>query len=128
MSNIKIKVMLPLLFAVIVLLGIIQGAMAFKFIEDVKGEVEVIGRERMPRTLAVAKMNAQFAEVRRNYAIILSADDAAELARQTESLNHAVAARDAALATSVILPENSALAAAVSAAALWLSSSAPSLS
>jgi len=96
MSNIKIKVMLPLLFAVIVLLGIIQGAMAVKFIEDVKGEVEVIGRERMPRTLAVAKMNAQFAEVRRNYAIILSADDAAELAKQTESLNQAVTARDAA--------------------------------
>ncbi|NML72967.1 HAMP domain-containing protein [Rhizobium sp. S-51] len=93
MSNIKIKVMLPLLFAVVVTLGIVQGVMAIKFISDVKQQVDVIGHERMPRTLAVAKMNAQFAEVRRNYAIILSAADADELARLTEGLNRAVAAR-----------------------------------
>ena len=97
MSNIKIKVMLPLLFAVVVMLGVAQGAMAIKFISDVKGQVDVIGRERMPRTMAVARMNAQFAEVRRDYAIILSASDADELARLTDNLKKAVIARNEAL-------------------------------
>ncbi|MFN7010474.1 MAG: methyl-accepting chemotaxis protein [Allorhizobium sp.] len=97
MSNIKIKAMLPLLFAVVVMLGVAQGAMAIKFISDVKEQVDVIGRERMPRTLAVARMNAQFSEVRRDYAILLSATDAEELARLTDNLNKAVVARDEAL-------------------------------
>ncbi|GEO83951.1 MULTISPECIES: HAMP domain-containing methyl-accepting chemotaxis protein [Alphaproteobacteria] len=96
MSNIKIKVMLPLLFAVVVLLGLGQGVMAVKFITDVKAQVDVIGRERMPRTLAIAEMDSRFAEVRRNYAIMLSSVGSREVARVGALLNQSVVARDAA--------------------------------
>ena len=95
MSNIKIKIMLPLLFAVVVLLGFGQGVMAVKFITDIKTQVDIIGRERLPRTLAIAEMDARFAEVRRNYAVMLSSVGAKEVARVGEILKQSVADRDA---------------------------------
>ena len=96
MSNIKIKIMLPLLFAVVVLLGFGQGVMAVKFITDIKAQVDIIGRERLPRTLAIAEMDARFAEVRRNYAVMLSSVGAKEVARVGDILKQSVADRDAA--------------------------------
>ena len=96
MSNIKIKIMLPLLFAVVVLLGFGQGLMAVKFITDIKAQVDIIGRERLPRTLAIAEMDAGFAEVRRNYAVMLSSVGAKEVARVSDILRQSVADRDAA--------------------------------
>ena len=74
MSNLKIKVVLPLLFAVVLTFGIGQGILAINFIGNVKEQVDVIGRERLPRTIGITQMNATFADVRRNYALILSAD------------------------------------------------------
>ena len=98
MSNIKIKIMLPLLFAVVVLLGFGQGVMAFKFISDIKAQVDVIGRERLPRTLGIAEMDARFAEVRRNYAVMLSSVGAKEVARVGDVLKQSIADRDTAFA------------------------------
>ncbi|MDZ7875478.1 MAG: methyl-accepting chemotaxis protein [Rhizobium sp.] len=97
MSNLKIKVALPLLFAVVLTFGIGQGILAINFIGNVKEQVDVIGRERLPRTLAVARMNASFAEVRRDYAMLLNAEPA-ELDSVVSATQTALAERDAAFA------------------------------
>jgi methyl-accepting chemotaxis protein len=97
MSNLKIKVVLPLLFAVVLTFGIGQGILAINFIGNVKEQVDVIGRERLPRTLAVARMNATFAEVRRDYAMLLNAEPA-ELDAIVSATRNALAERDAAFA------------------------------
>ena len=98
MSNLKIKVVLPLLFAVVLAFGIGQGILAIYFIENVKEQVDVIGRERLPRTLAVAQMNATFAEVRRDYAMLLNAEPGQELEAVTVTTKTALSNRDAAFA------------------------------
>lgn len=98
MSNLKIKVVLPLLFAVVLTFGIGQGILAINFIGNVKEQVDVIGRERLPRTLAVARMNATFAEVRRDYAMLVNASTAEELDAVTAATKTALSARDAAFA------------------------------
>ncbi|MFN3320483.1 MAG: methyl-accepting chemotaxis protein [Allorhizobium sp.] len=97
MSNLKIKVVLPLLFAVVLAFGIGQGILAVTFIENVKEQVDIIGRERLPRTLAVARMNATFAEVRRDYSMLLSAapDELDAISAATKT---ALSDRDAAFA------------------------------
>ncbi len=97
MSNLKIKVVLPLLFAVVLAFGIGQGILAVNFIQNVKAQVDIIGRERLPRTLAVAQMNATFAEVRRNYAMLLSAQ-LDELDAVSATTKTALSHRDAAFA------------------------------
>ena len=98
MSNLKIKVVLPLLFAVVLAFGIGQGILAIYFIENVKEQVDVIGRERLPRTLAVARMNATFAEVRRDYAMLLNAEPGQELEAASVTTKTALSDRDAAFA------------------------------
>ena len=97
MSKLKIKVVLPLLFAVVLAFGIGQGILAIYFIENVKEQVDVIGRERLPRTLAVARMNSTFAEVRRDYAMLLNAESG-ELDAVYAATKTALADRDAAFA------------------------------
>jgi methyl-accepting chemotaxis protein len=97
MSNLKIKVVLPLLFAVVLAFGIGQGILAVNFIGNVKQQVDIIGRERLPRTLAVARMNATFAEVRRDYAMLLNAEPD-ELESVSAATKTALADRDAAFA------------------------------
>ncbi|MGQ2968036.1 MAG: HAMP domain-containing methyl-accepting chemotaxis protein [Allorhizobium sp.] len=97
MSNLKIKVVLPLLFAVVLAFGIGQGILAVTFIENVKEQVDIIGRERLPRTLAVARMNATFAEVRRDYSMLLSATPD-ELDAISAATKTALSDRDAAFA------------------------------
>ncbi len=97
MSKLKIKVVLPLLFAVVLAFGIGQGILAIYFIENVKEQVDVIGRERLPRTLAVARMNSTFAEVRRDYAMLLNAEPG-ELDAVYAATKTALADRDAAFA------------------------------
>ncbi len=97
MSKLKIKVVLPLLFAVVLAFGIGQGILAIYFIENVKEQVDVIGRERLPRTLAVARMNSTFAEVRRDYAMLLNAERG-ELDAVYAATKTALADRDAAFA------------------------------
>ncbi len=57
----------------------------------------MIGRERLPRTLAVARMNSTFAEVRRDYAMLLNADPG-ELDAVYAATKTALADRDAAFA------------------------------
>jgi methyl-accepting chemotaxis protein len=98
MSNLKIKVVLPLLFAVVLTFGIGQGLLAINFIGNVKEQVDVIGRERLPRMLAVARMNATFAEVRRDYAMLVNASTAEELDAVTAATKTALSQRDAAFA------------------------------
>ena len=98
MSSLKIKIVLPLLFAVVLAFGIGQGILAVNFIQSVREQVDVIGRERMPRTLAVARMNATFAEVRRDYAMLLNAEAGQELDTVIAATKAAVADRDAAFA------------------------------
>ncbi|QEE44474.1 HAMP domain-containing protein [Rhizobium sp. WL3] len=98
MSNFKIKVVLPLLFAVVLAFGIGQGILAVYFIENVKEQVDVIGRERLPRTLAVARMNETFAEVRRDYAMLLNAEPGQELETVFTATKTALSERDAAFA------------------------------
>ncbi|THV15646.1 HAMP domain-containing methyl-accepting chemotaxis protein [Rhizobium rhizophilum] len=98
MSNLKIKVVLPLLFAVVLTFGIGQGILAINFIGNVKEQVDVIGRERLPRTLAVARMNATFAEVRRDYGMLVNAEPGQELESITAATTTALSERDAAFA------------------------------
>ncbi|KPF45544.1 methyl-accepting chemotaxis protein [Rhizobium sp. AAP43] len=98
MSDIKIRTLLPVLFAVVVAFGIGQGILATHFISNVKAQVDVIGRERLPRTIGVSRMNDTFAEVRRTYALLLSANPGEEVASREAAAQTAIEQRNAAFA------------------------------
>ncbi|THV24674.1 HAMP domain-containing methyl-accepting chemotaxis protein [Peteryoungia ipomoeae] len=96
MKDIRIKTLLPVLFAVVVAFGVGQGVMAVKYIGDVRAQVDVIGRERLPRTIGITHMETTFADVRRNYALVLSSDPGDELSAQQAAIETAKAERDKA--------------------------------
>ncbi len=85
MSSIKIKVLLPALFAFVVLLAIIQGVLGMRSVSELDTQANNISR-RMERSLSVANMDRVFSELRRLYLTALSASSAAEKKQVLEQL------------------------------------------
>ena len=85
MSSIKIKVLLPALFAFVVLLAIIQGVLGMRSVSELDTQANNISR-RMERSLSVANMDRVFSELRRLYLTALSAGSAAEKKQVLEQL------------------------------------------
>lgn len=71
--SIKIKVLLPILFAILVAISFAQGFTALKALSDLKAEADVVGRERVPRTALINTMVDTINETRRGYADYLLA-------------------------------------------------------
>jgi len=97
MFNSKVKVLLPLLFSSVLILGVGQGMVAYNAISDTQEQVRVIGRERLPRAMAVARINAGILDVRLQNALVLSVRSAAELDARIPDLAAARSARNDAI-------------------------------
>lgn len=85
MSSIKIKVLLPALFAVAVLVAVLQGALGMRSVLELEAQTNIIG-ERLEQSTSIANMDRQFSSVRRLYLMALSASTAAEKKQSLEQL------------------------------------------
>jgi methyl-accepting chemotaxis protein len=92
MSKIKIKILLPALFALVVLLAIVQGGLGMRSVSELVNQTDNISR-RMDRAIMIAGMDRRVSEVRRLYLMALSAGSAAEKKLALEQLAAASAAR-----------------------------------
>ncbi len=96
MAGLKIKVILPLLIAMLVGIGIIQSSITgFEVLEIGKQVIEV-GRNRLPRAIALGEMRLAHLEAQRAYALILGASNEPELNASTALLMKAREERNAA--------------------------------
>ncbi len=94
-ANIKIKLLLPILFALLVAIAAAQGVIALKFIGDLKQHVDAIGRERMPRMVMIGEIDAAIIDVRRTYSDLLRAQGKDAIKAGLKTTQDSVAARDA---------------------------------
>lgn len=85
MSSIKIKVLLPALFAVAVLVAVLQGALGMRSVLELETQTDIIGG-RLEQSTLIANMDRQFSSVRRLYLMALSASTAAEKKQSLEQL------------------------------------------
>ena len=83
----KIKLLLPLLFTLLIVLGAIQGDLAIYSMNVMEDEGAGLS-SRLNRTLMIADMERNFADVRRFYAVLLGARGPDEVARAVEPLKH----------------------------------------
>jgi methyl-accepting chemotaxis protein len=93
-SNLKIKVLLPALFAGVTFIAVAQGVAALVSLDTLKNQVDLLGRERMPRILVISKMDHVVSLIRRNHADLLLADDQTELKASHDSLAKRITERD----------------------------------
>jgi len=96
MSSIKIKFLLPALFAAAVLVAVLQGALGMRSVLELETQTETIG-SRLEQSTTIADMDRQFASVRRLYLMALSASTAAEKKQSLEQLQGARSAWTEAL-------------------------------
>lgn len=68
MRTIRISRLLPALFILMVALGALQGAVAFRSLSTITGQFERIGRERMPQMSAILQISHDFAKLQGAYA------------------------------------------------------------
>ena len=106
-QNLKIKLLLPLLFGLMVIVSLGQGAIAVHSASDMSGQMEALGG-RLDRSIMIADIDSVLGEVRRLNLMILTAATSAEkkalvdtLAGARERLNAAIAQFDAV----VVLPD-----------------------
>ena len=97
MNTIKIKLLLPALFGMVVLILIVQGALGMRSVAQIETQAETIGR-RMERALLIANMDRVFSDVRRLYLMTLAAPNAAEKKQMIEHLQVANKVRAEAFA------------------------------
>jgi methyl-accepting chemotaxis protein len=93
MSSIKIKVLLPALFGLMVLILIVQGSLGMRSVSQLDTQANTISR-RMERSLMIANMDRLFGDLRRIYLMTLSAANAAEKKQLLENLQVAITVRD----------------------------------
>ncbi|EUB96962.1 methyl-accepting chemotaxis sensory transducer [Rhizobium sp. CF080] len=98
-SNLKIKVLLPALFAGVTFIAVAQGVAALISLDTLKNQVDLLGRERMPRIMMISKMDHVVSLLRRNHADLLLADDQDELKASYDALAKRIAERDELLKT-----------------------------
>jgi methyl-accepting chemotaxis protein len=89
MSSIKIKVLLPALFGLMVLILIVQGSLGMRSVSQLDTQANTISR-RMERSLMIANMDRLFGDLRRIYLMTLSAANAAEKKQLLENLQVAM--------------------------------------
>jgi methyl-accepting chemotaxis protein len=99
-KNLKIRILLPLLFGLMVIVSLGQGAIALRSVSDMTGQLEAFD-ERLDRSMMISSVAAELGEVRRLNLMILSAGTSAEkkaLAEQVtamrERLNASIASFD----------------------------------
>ncbi|MFD1329741.1 HAMP domain-containing methyl-accepting chemotaxis protein [Mycoplana ramosa] len=63
MRTIRISRLLPALFVLMVVLGGLQGAVAFRSLSTITGQFERIGRERIPQMSAILRISHDFAKL-----------------------------------------------------------------
>ncbi len=106
-QNLKIKLLLPLLFGLMVIVSLGQGAIAVRSVSDMDGQMEALGG-RLDRSIMIADIDSVLGEVRRLNLMILTAATSAEkkalidtLAGARERLNAAITQFDAV----IVLPD-----------------------
>ncbi len=77
MKNLKIRILLPLLFGLMVIVSLGQGAIALRSVSDMTGQLEAFD-ERLDRSTMISSVAAELGEVRRLNLMILSAGTSAE--------------------------------------------------
>ncbi|WP_093000797.1 methyl-accepting chemotaxis protein [Rhizobium sp. NFR07] len=77
MNSIKIKLLLPALFGVMVLILIVQGALGIRSVAQMDAQTDQISR-RIDRALMVADMDGVLSDIRRLYLMTLTASNAEE--------------------------------------------------
>ena len=70
--NMKIRVLLPLLFSLLVVFGVGQGVLALFAINTIDTQVGNISK-RLDRTVQIGEMEGSFSDVRRQFTLILAA-------------------------------------------------------
>jgi len=81
MRNIRISRLLPALFVLMVVLGGLQGAVAFRSLSAMTDHIERIGAERMPQMSAILQLSHAFAELNATYSEHLLSMDPDEIGR-----------------------------------------------
>ncbi len=110
MRSIKIKLLLPLLFAMIVLMLVLQGAAGLRSVGQLEGQITSINR-RMDRSLMIANMDRLMSDIRRLYLMTLAASTAEDQSQSLDQIQATVKARDDAFkgfAETMTLPETKA--------------------
>ncbi|MFN3720532.1 MAG: methyl-accepting chemotaxis protein [Rhizobium rhizophilum] len=103
MKNLKIKILLPMLFGLMVIVLLSQGAIALHSVSAMSGQIDAFG-ERLDRSLMIADLDGQVGEVRRLNLMILSAGTSAEkktlvenVVAMREGLNTSISRFDATI-------------------------------
>jgi methyl-accepting chemotaxis protein len=96
MKNLKIKILIPALFAGVVTLGLVQGGMALKSLSELETKANEMGRH-MTGSSNINALDNSFGDLRRHYVTLLSAEDAAEIERLKPQIDDAEKVRNDAL-------------------------------
>ncbi|WP_313664454.1 methyl-accepting chemotaxis protein [Shinella sp.] len=81
MHNVRISRLLPALFLLMVVLGALQGAVAFRSLSAMTGHIERIGTDRMPQLSAILQLSHAFSDLNAIYAEHLLSMDPDEIGR-----------------------------------------------
>lgn len=92
LKSVKIKILLPSLFALTVLLIILQGVQGMRSVSELETQADNISR-RMERSLMVADMYSSMGDARRLYLMVLATDSASERATLFREIEAATAKR-----------------------------------
>jgi methyl-accepting chemotaxis protein len=106
-KNLKIKLLLPLLFGLMVIVSLGQGAIAVRSVTDMSGQMEALGG-RLDRSMMIAEIDSVLGDVRRLNLMILTAATSADKKTLVEDLAAARTRLDAAIAefdAAIVLPD-----------------------
>ena len=81
MRNVRISRLLPALFVLMVVLGGLQGAVAFRSLSTMTGHIERIGAERMPALSGILQLSHAFSDLNATYSEHLLSMDPDEIGR-----------------------------------------------
>src|SRR6218665_1344129 len=81
MRNFRISRLLPALFVLMVVLGAVQGIVAFRSLSAMTDHIERIGAERMPQMSAILQLSHAFSELNATYSEHLLSMDPDEITR-----------------------------------------------
>ncbi|QYA06047.1 methyl-accepting chemotaxis protein [Agrobacterium larrymoorei] len=95
LNNFRIKTLLPFMFAVVVFLGAAQGAFSIYSVNQLQTELASMGF-RLSRSAQMADLDRLLGDVRRQYAFMLGARNATEIAETEANLRKASDARERA--------------------------------
>ncbi|MDM9625476.1 methyl-accepting chemotaxis protein [Rhizobium sp. S152] len=93
MASVKIKILLPILFAMIVMMLVVQGAAGMRSVWQLEGQVGNLSL-RMDRSLMIANMDRVMSDVRRLYLMTLSSDGVDDQQRWLDQLRAKAKERD----------------------------------